>query len=252
MPDLVTAIQCLASATTAISLIFIVKQTKAVIKQTDAAEKSYRFTCDWQSKNKAVELSNYYKDNILSAIFYVTEVLERCGIIEKLRNVRNADIKEFTESELFELTSADIIQQIRATLKRKESVKIMLIARRTLSDTAVMQFPEIDDDSLSEKVVNRLNGEFWNIVADTLNSLEYFAMNFTSKVADESIVFPSLHQTYFKVVRALYFHIAAQNRHPKDKYYTNIIALYHEWNKKDIENLAKANASIPIAKSVEI
>ncbi|MCH5344138.1 MAG: hypothetical protein J1E64_08865 [Acetatifactor sp.] len=72
-----------------------------------------------------------------------------------------------------------------------------------------------------------------NIVTETLNNLEYFALHFSHETADESVVYQSLHQTYLEVVYVLYYNIAIQNNIEGSKYYTNVIELYEKWNNRD-------------------
>ena len=72
-----------------------------------------------------------------------------------------------------------------------------------------------------------------NIVTEILNNLEFFAMHFSHEIADESVVYQSLHQTYLEIVYALYYNIAIKNEFRESKYFTNIIELYEKWNTKD-------------------
>ena len=56
-------------------------------------------------------------------------------------------------------------------------------------------------------------------------------MNFTSGLADESVVYQSLHQVYLSSVKLFHFEISMRNKEgSKDKYYCNIIELYNEWS----------------------
>ncbi len=65
---------------------------------------------------------------------------------------------------------------------------------------------------------------------DLLNKLEMNCMYFSNKLADEEVVYQSLHQLYLIVVKSLYFYIAHSNKDTgADKYYVNIIKLYNEW-----------------------
>ena len=61
-------------------------------------------------------------------------------------------------------------------------------------------------------------------------------MCFTSGVADETIVYQSLHQTFFSTIKMLYYKIAVQNNVTKDKYYTHTIKLYKQWRDRDKQN----------------
>lgn len=85
---------------------------------------------------------------------------------------------------------------------------------------------------------------FHSNVSTLLNKLESFALHLNSNLADEEILYPSLHQTYLKVIKYLYPHICYLNsRNTADKYFTNIIELYNKWRDRYIEELNKEIAS---------
>ena len=61
-------------------------------------------------------------------------------------------------------------------------------------------------------------------------------MALNSDVADDSVLYPSLHQIYFSTVASLYIFIcAANNGTPTDKYFTQISKLYKEWSRIHVE-----------------
>ncbi len=66
-------------------------------------------------------------------------------------------------------------------------------------------------------------------VSGVLNNIEYFAMNFAHGVADDSVVYRSLHQSYIDIMQLLYFNISNLNNSSSDKYYLNAIELYNKW-----------------------
>ena len=78
-----------------------------------------------------------------------------------------------------------------------------------------------------------------NIVTESLNNLEFFAMHFSHGTADESVVYQSLHQTYLMMVYVLYYNIAVLNELEGSKYYTNVIELYKKWDQRDQEEKQK-------------
>ena len=57
-----------------------------------------------------------------------------------------------------------------------------------------------------------------------LNNLEFFAMHFMNDVANEEIVYRSLHKTYID--------ICLNNVKDGSKLYTNVIALYNKWKER--------------------
>ena len=60
-------------------------------------------------------------------------------------------------------------------------------------------------------------------------------MNFNYNIADESVVYQSLHKTFLEVVYLLYYNIAVNNEPGDKKLFTNIIELYNLWQKKSEE-----------------
>lgn len=92
------------------------------------------------------------------------------------------------------------------------------------------------------------------IINDVLNDMEYFSMHFTHKVADESVVYQSLHQTYIECVQLLYYNIAVNNKTDGTQYYTNVVDLYKTWYKNQIKSREKCIQSgreVRKGKSVE-
>lgn len=70
-----------------------------------------------------------------------------------------------------------------------------------------------------------------------MNKLEYFSMTFTTNLADEEVVYPSLHQAFLKIVKYVYPYICHLNSGPSsDKYYTHIIELYNLWKDKYVKD----------------
>ena len=60
-------------------------------------------------------------------------------------------------------------------------------------------------------------------------------VNFNYNIADESVVYQSLHKTFLEVVYLLYYNIAVNNEPGDKKLFTNIIELYNLWQKKSEE-----------------
>lgn len=92
-----------------------------------------------------------------------------------------------------------------------------------------------------------------SIFTDNLNKLEYFSMNFIADIADDNIVYHSLHQIFLSYVEICYFHIAELNsKGAKDKYYTNTIELYKKWKKRYLEDVEKERRAQEVINKVDI
>lgn len=246
---------------TLISLIFVAIQTMTL-------RKTYKYNCDWQEKEKAAELAQMYKNDILPSVSYIGKVLKETGIMDLLSNINADNIEYFNQTELFRLTNRNISERIERTQSDFKNISVLFVWRQVfiqrcnrkvhnINPTLIRRWIDSESgakDAEGNKIVisdedkqtllDSLWFEYASIVSDTLNDLEYFAMNFISGVADDSVVFQSLHQTYITLVQLLYYNIAIQNEHEKDKYYTNVIELYKRWSAADKENEKKISNAL--------
>lgn len=207
------------------------------------SRRTYRYNCEWQEKNKAVELAALYKNEILNSNSYITYLFDRLGIIQILKHAYHSDLELFTRSELDEFLSQADIECIREILKNPDNYSVFLEgqSRYVLEHRGIQLLPqselekmfEKDEEKIREFKTYLMQKQYYDVLDHLLNSLEYFAMYFNTGVADEKVVYQSLHQTYLRLVRALYFEIALRNDSPKDMYYTNIINLYITWSRRD-------------------
>lgn len=86
-----------------------------------------------------------------------------------------------------------------------------------------------------------------NIVNELLNNMEFFALHFSHKTADESVIYQSLHQTFLEIVQYNYYEIAEKNIDSTSKYYTNIIWLFNIWrNRKLQQNNIRSQKSMSV------
>jgi hypothetical protein len=81
--------------------------------------------------------------------------------------------------------------------------------------------------------------QFHEIRNDLMNKLECISMKFNCGIANDDVVYQSLHQLFIKFVKVVYFEIASNNQSAKDAYYTNIRKLYVKWVEKYKEENAK-------------
>ena len=104
-----------------------------------------------------------------------------------------------------------------------------------------MEFRQENGVKTADVSPDELRSCVMDICSDILNSLEYFAMNFNTGVADETVVYESLNQTYILVVKYLYRTIAKLNkRAAPTKYYTNVIDLFKKWSARFENNVLKS------------
>lgn len=209
---------------------------------------------------KAINLSEYYKNNILANVAALRFVFEQSGITEILSKIRVDDMKNFDSDELNDLLSSSDIKKLGQIMKSEKMAKCIVITEKVFGvelgvDKCVnitkaengQQKVEMDTIGLSRMFMSQ-------IVNKLLNNMEYFAMSFTHKVADESVVFQSLHQTYLEAVQLLYYDISKNNRADGRQFYTNVVDLYKIWynkSKKNRENVIKDGRKISKGTSAE-
>lgn len=200
---------------------------------------------------RAINLAEYYKNNILEKYIVVQYVYHRCGIYDIVNKIDRDKIIEFDKTELNNLLSIadqEKIKEIRESDEFMEAVieadKIYNLGFKFEQAAKVIKNEEGVVVSIKKGII--LQKFMGNIVTEILNNMEFFAMHFTHKTADESVVYQSLHQTYLKIIYSLYYNIAILNDIQdldESKYYTNAIDLYKTWitvEKKEKE--AKCNA----------
>lgn len=193
---------------------------------------------------RAIELSEFYKDKILkfyNAIYYVYDSI---GLISIIDEKNQDDMKIFDTTELKRIIGEPVIKQLKELQTSEEFVKAVLEAndifnlklrilhkaRQSINESGRLKTIQIEVNPQSV-----MHSFMSSIVINMLNDMEYFAMHFTHKTADETVVFQSLHQTYLKIIKHLYYNIAKSNEPCEGKYYTNVIELYNIWYKRSKE-----------------
>ena len=186
----------------------------------------------------AINLANYYKDNILHSIFIIDAIYEDTGIKEILVNIKLEDMVEFDQHELKKLISPDKQKKIKEIVNSnafRDALAKNSIVFGFAEQAKVVTTIENDKGQIEKQLtINEMElfREYSNIQNMLLNNTEYFAMNFTHKTADESVVYQSLHTTYLAMMRILYFDISQNNQYGEEKLYTNAIELFNIWRSR--------------------
>lgn len=198
---------------------------------------------------RAIDLAGYYKDNILEAYAIIRNVFKDSGLMEIINKINKENIVAFDEVELNGYLTEEDKKQIKTIINSDKFIQAVVQAGKIYHldiDININAAEEAEDDKNPCDVssVATISARFMsNIVTDTLNNLEFFAMHFSHKTADESVVYQSLHQTYLTIVHVLYYNIAIQNCVGKSKYYTNVIELYKIWYNRDKNQMEQFNAA---------
>lgn len=241
--DTISAVaNCVMAFGTVTSLGFVGYQIRA-------ARKEFFSQNERTSMEKAVDLARYYQEELLSRQIIIQHVFEDVGLNSMVDDLDLMGMCEFDPEELSELSKGkkNFIEEYTELSK---SDKIATAYRNYLAidqsqgelnlKVDITNHTEEDKEIANEmalKIVNSKMNEkylhnFWCMAFDFLNKLEFFSMNFKSKLADEEVLYQSLHQTYIAAVKILYVEIARMNAQPEDKYYTNIITLFNNWKDK--------------------
>jgi len=216
---------------------------------------TYRHNKRREYKQKACDLAKYYADNFINKITYICIILASNRSDELLSNCfKPEDIYRFDYEELKELekkhgikdstifNSINTIQpevifkaKIRTGKSAKENNDIYdFYSKKLEAETAAgIQNQSKLTSSFAINSSALVEG-FHKEIIDLLNELEWFSMNFVYKLADEKLVYTSLHQTYLSNIVYLYYFICVLNKDKNvcDKLYKNIIKLYNKWRNR--------------------
>lgn len=228
------------------ALVFFSIQTISLARQTKSLVDSYRFDSQWRRNNKSAELALFYAQSVLPLITYCSSVLEKTDIYPRLKSISPKRMARFNSTELKEVFGSD--EDIERLVK--ESVKKLnpdaFISERRLvplgfRDELVERLLSQEEQGAAEEEELKvaLQREFGSVTTILLNDLEYFSMCINSGIADGDILYPSLHQTYFKMISIFYFRIASHNTSMKDKFYTHIIQLSTSWKERFVDDERK-------------
>ena len=259
-----------------------------ILKQLKLNKKDYDSKFTYQKREKAVELARefekFIEDSLL--IFNLISKTEIVNYMQKLdldngkNYLINFDIHElkkfFNDYENNKdkyniLSNIEKIapQDIYMFMKDYDEDKYTQQKLEYFYSNSFKMFDlkkEIEDLKDKELKMYRLQyntdlpffmGSMFNdiylLFTDNLNRLEYFSMNFIADIADDNIVYYSLHQVFLSYVEICYFHIAEMNsKGAKDKYYTNMIELYKKWKKRYLEAVEKENKAKETINNVDI
>lgn len=166
----------------------------------------------------------------------MTYVYGNTEIAAILREIDTGKFNDFDKRECDKIFTKEQSDALKSAIRNKK------FADAVMSAVKIYSLNEVLDASIeaidNEKRTCRVNPEqiansFMDmIVMEIMNDLEYFAMNFTHGLADETAVYSSLHQIYIEVMQLLYYQISQMNDSLGEKYYTNAIELYKTWKGK--------------------
>lgn len=228
-----------------IGSIFMTSGVVIAVWQYYLSSKSVKKDLEIQQVQRAIDLSEYFKDNILSYMPAIRYVFKSSGAFDILGRIDKDTIHDFDIYERDRLFKKDEIEKLKLLQESEEFYCSILAADMIYSsnlDIAGLEIMSEDDEDIKE-IKSQFNKNsmavafLGNMINKVLNNLEYFALHFTHNTADESVVYQSLHGAYLDIVHILYYYISTMNDNPTSKLYTNVIRLYELWLKKHSEQL---------------
>ena len=190
---------------------------------------------DREKMDAACELARYYSEDVIQRYNFINAVLTMSGNTAEIKKLFPLQsLKNFDRAEMEQILkeSGHNPQQI---VQRMMSVNPMTIFQakirtaKTIEERHALVQEYIDShDTQGEtgqtkmKNIDLLQYEFNGEVTMLLNNLEWFAMSCRYGLADEKMLYQSLHQTFLS-------HIWINNRNNEDKLFTNIIWLFILW-----------------------
>lgn len=227
--------ECIAQI---IAAIFVALGVFVAVFQYYISSKSEIIRIETDKVNRAINLAEYYKDNVLEPYCIIRNVYVKGGIFDALQKEKK-NMKNFDEEEMREIFSDKELDNIKQLYLKPEYLKGMLEAKEifniningcTTNSEQVVK--GIKKTTVEVDVKKALLDFDFSYVTTLLNNMEQFAMYFTHNIADESVVYQSLFPTYLEMCRTLYYDISKCSPPGQAKLYRNVQKLYVMWNEK--------------------
>lgn len=221
-----------------ISSIFVIAGVVIAVWQYYLSSRDSRTNLEIIQVQRAIDLSEYYKDNILAYFPAIRYIYEESGIQKYFDKVKPEQMESFDAQELTTVFSDDDIEKLKQIQKSDKFVEAVMNANLSYHlglDIVGIESREqvIKNGTREKKVLIRKDSVtiafMSNLILKVLNNMEFFALHFNHGTADESVVYQSLHASYIEIVTGMYYYIAKGNRKTEDKLYTNVVWLYNVW-----------------------
>lgn len=246
-----------------IGLVFVGFQIKAANDQNKLQKNNIK-------REKALEMADYFVNLIQNEFQVISDIYRKARICDLYKCIEYGELVHFDKYEMIKLLNHEVDEiKILYCKNINDNYSILWDTYinhkiHELSEEKINKYSFFNQNCWNEKRIienkSKLNEDisdeqlkidlniskkelrhFYSINRrDLLNKLEYFSMYFTCNLADEKMVYQSLHQIYLSIVKELYgWIVMANDTNGKDRYYTNIIKLYNIWAKRDSDLLEK-------------
>lgn len=247
---------------TAFLLVITAISVYCAYRAYKSAVQNYNLQKERAKKDAACDLARYYAQNIIDEFRFFLDVLTFSQLNNKIESLfPYDDISLFDREELEKLINRagqnfeDVEREMDfvspLAIYQAEIVCAKSIEERhtiAAEYTVIKNQKDGEPPEIGIANENMLWSDFHRKIATLLNDLEYFAMSCQYGLADEEMLYQSLHQTYISQVRFLYFYISRNNTTNEDKFYTNLIWLFNLWKNRlteiqDIRRMQQAEAA---------
>ncbi|MDD4154222.1 MAG: hypothetical protein PHT30_02280 [Bacilli bacterium] len=224
-----------------LTIVTIVIGIFSLKRSRDDNRKMYRFS----KIEKAIVLADHYS-TLVNDIGFLNSIYNDSSFLYGDLYGKTIDIipdgeklPKFTSDEmqrLFEIKNCDdflscVADKVMNNRKKFQQAYIFFYGYEQYSRLRFEDY--IDENGSSKRGVTKAQIHVFieNVKQTTLNRLEAMSMYFVKGIADDSVIYQSLHQTFIRFVKLMYPFIASLNTDNLHKYYTCIISLYEKWNK---------------------
>lgn len=215
------------------------------------AYRAYKHQKDRSKKDAACELAQYYADVILQEYRAIHDVFCSIGYDSLIKEIISLnDISKFDFPELTKLTK-DKKQTPDVFAKKIDNADPLIILECKSRNTEnlverekiqkyIAYFNSLPADQQA-KEGRYLVYTFRHDIATLMNHLEWFCMKCSYGLAEEELIYRSLHQTFLSIVCQMYPFISNSNENIEEKFFTNVIWLYGQWHDRvvDIKKIAE-------------
>ena len=210
--------------------------------QIVSSNKQHKENSRRASAAEAISIARKFQNTIIPDFTLVSRVLHLTGhkayfgdnpklVSSELRFTKEEAIEIFGDT--FEQTSDEYDKRITPTLLGTAAA----MSRQVIVTPVKSTKSDVDLSGEIERNINQINA-FNSVRMALLNTMEWIAMTLNTKVADELVIYQSLHQIFLRYIRLEYPLIASSNcdTNACDQYYTNIITLYKLWASRSLES----------------
>lgn len=199
---------------------------------------SYRYN---KSRGKVEQAINYAKvfETLIPRIGMITSILQSHNDLFVLIN--KVDFYKAEHFTLEEYKGFFTTQELKTIKKYFPDFDFNVgeILRCYFQYERSLPLQYFDESLTQEERYGLIKGAFSQDIIALLNRLEYFSMAFINNVADDEVVYQSLHQPFLIAIKTLYIPIALTNEFAHDKFYVNTTELFLKWLKRQREDQVK-------------